>query len=245
MFDYGWYSGWSTLLKAWCYYCLISNLNARIVGGESNLRRCFIRPVEEIGNGFGSKAPQIIKDPQDFHFRETFLEVCVTHVSFSCSSSPRFDQVPIEEYWEYWGFATFIFKKTEKRLYIIFDPSKNAKCFKFLFPGSPGVSALRRTPLWGESMDKFTFPLLSLLTRTDTFSPWECHTILSIDFFGKCFCANKQKDTFLVQISCCKLTQHKDNLWNCSLFFSPTYQICPDSPQLHDWASEDHSWEPH
>ena len=36
--------------------------------------------------------------PQDFHFRETFLEVCVTHVSFSCSSSPRFDQLPIEEY---------------------------------------------------------------------------------------------------------------------------------------------------
>ena len=120
---YGWYSGWSTLLKAWCYYCLISNLNARIVGGESNLRRCFIRPADEIGNGFGSKAPQIIKDPQDFHFRETFLEVCVTHVSFSCSSSPRFDQVPIEEnweYWEYWGFATFVFKKTEKRLYLIY-----------------------------------------------------------------------------------------------------------------------------
>ena len=60
------------------------------------MRRCFIRPADEIGNGFGSKAPQIIKDPQDFHFRETFLEVCVTHVSFSCSSSPRFDQVPVK-----------------------------------------------------------------------------------------------------------------------------------------------------
>ena len=107
----------------------------------------------------------------------------------------------------------------EKIISYIFDLSKNAKCFEFLFPGSPGVSALRRTPLWGESMDKFTFPLLSLLTRTDTFSPWECHTILSIDFFGKCFCANKQKDTFLVQISCCKPTQHQDNLWNCPLFF--------------------------
>jgi len=42
------------------------------------------------------RSPQIIKDPQDFHFRETFLEVCVTHVSFSCSSSPRFDQVPVK-----------------------------------------------------------------------------------------------------------------------------------------------------
>ena len=135
--------------------------------------------------------------PQDFHFRETFLEVCVTHVSFSCSSSPRFDQVPIEEYWEYWGFATFVFMKTDKKIIsYIFDPSKNAKCFEFLFPGSPGVSALRRTPLWGESMDKFTFPLLSLLTRTDTFSPWECHKILSIDFLWQ-ICLWKQTNRHL------------------------------------------------
>ena len=77
----------------------------------------------------------------------------------------------------------------EKIISHIFDPSKNAKCFEFLFPGSPGVSALRRTPLWGESMDKFTFPLLSLLTSTDTFSPWECHKILSIDFLWQiCLC---------------------------------------------------------
>ena len=77
----------------------------------------------------------------------------------------------------------------EKIISYIFDSSKNAKCFEFLFPGSPGVSALRRTPLWGESMDKFTFPLLSLLTRTDTFSPWEGHKILSINFLWQiCLC---------------------------------------------------------
>ena len=77
----------------------------------------------------------------------------------------------------------------EKIISYIFDPTKNAKCFEFLFPGSPGVSALRRTPLWGESIDKFTFPLLSLLTRTGTFSPWKVHKILSIDFLWQiCLC---------------------------------------------------------
>ena len=79
----------------------------------------------------------LIKGTPDFHFRKTFLEVCVTHVSFSCSSSPRFDQLPVKRILRMQRILGFchvcIQEDWEKIISYIFDPSKNAKCFEFLF----------------------------------------------------------------------------------------------------------------